>query len=82
AAAASAPLVLRASSDSWIQARDANGRVLLSRLVAAGASVGLDGALPIRLTIGNAAGTAVEFQGRPIDLTPATRNNVARIVVQ
>lgn len=70
---------LRTSEASWIDVRDAGGQVLLSRTVLPGESVGLDGALPIRLVIGNAAATQLGFRGRPVDLAPRTRDNVARV---
>lgn len=73
---------LRSSEASWVDARDARGNVLLSRTVQPGESVGLNGSLPIRLTIGNAAGTQVQFRGQPIDLVPRTRENVARVELQ
>ena len=71
--------VLRASAESWIEVRDAQGKVMLARTVQAGETVGLDGALPLRLTVGNAAATELRFRGQPVDLTAATRDNVARI---
>lgn len=79
---ASAPtnalLVLRASSDSWIEVQDAGGTLLLSRTLTAGESVGLNGSLPLRLVIGNASGTELMFRGQPVSLgTP--RDNVARL---
>ena len=64
---------------SWIEARDGGGRVLLSRVVQAGERLGLDGSAPIRVTIGNAAVTRLDFRGQPVDLTPSTRDNVVRI---
>ncbi|MDP1648228.1 MAG: helix-turn-helix domain-containing protein [Rubrivivax sp.] len=80
AAATAAGLVqLRTTEASWIDARDASGQVLLSRTVLPGESVGLDGTLPIRLVIGNAAATQLGFRGRPVDLAPRTRDNVARV---
>lgn len=78
-AVASGPVQLRTTDASWIDVRDAHGRVLLSRTVLPGESVGLDGALPIRLVIGNAAATQLGFRGRPVDLAPRTRDNVARV---
>jgi cytoskeleton protein RodZ len=39
----------------------------------------LDGSLPIRLTIGNAAATQLGFKGQPVDLSERTRDNVARV---
>ena len=78
--AAPASLVqLRTSEASWIDVRDAQGTPLLSRTVMPGESVSLDGALPIRLTIGNAAATQLGFRGQPVNLSERTRDNVARV---
>jgi len=80
AAPAAAGLVrLRTAEASWVDARDGAGQVLLSRTVLPGESVGLDGSLPIRLVIGNAAVTQLVFRGQAIDLAPSTRENVARV---
>lgn len=70
---------LRTSEASWIDVRDARGTPLLSRTVMPGESVSLDGALPIRLTIGNASATQLGFRGQPVDLGDRTRDNVARV---
>ena len=82
AAAASGLVQLRTSEASWIDVRDARGATLLSRTVMPGESVGLNGNLPIRLTIGNAAATQLGFRGQPIDLSTRTRDNVARVELQ
>ena len=82
ASAASGLVQLRTSEASWIEVRDARGTTLLSRTVLPGESVGLDGNLPIRMTIGNAAATQVGFRGQPVDLTPRTRDNIARVELQ
>ena len=82
AGAASGLVQLRTSEASWIEVRDARGTTLLSRTVLPGESVGLDGNLPIRMTIGNAAATQVGFRGQPVDLTPRTRDNIARVELQ
>ncbi len=73
---------LRSNDASWVEARDGRGQVLLYRMVLPGESVGLDGALPIRLTIGNAAAMQIGFRGKPVDLAPSTRDNVARVELQ
>jgi cytoskeleton protein RodZ len=78
-AAGSGILQLAASDASWIEVRDSGGRILLSRTVQPGEAVGLDGALPMRLVIGNAPATRVTFRGRSVDLAPSTRDTVARI---
>ena len=82
AAAASGLVQLRTSEASWIEARDARGATLLSRTVLPGESVGLDGSLPIRMTIGNASATQLGFRGQAIDLAPRTRDNIARVELQ
>lgn len=75
-------LQLRTSEPSWVDARDGRGQVLLSRIVQPGETVGLEGAAPFRLTIGNAAATQLLFRGQPVSLAPNTRDNVARVELQ
>lgn len=72
-------LLLRTAAESWIDVQDARGQTLLSRNVQRGESVALDGALPMRVTIGNAAVTQLTFRGQPVDLSANTRDNVARL---
>lgn len=79
AGAAAAPLQLTAGALSWVEVRDRSGRILLSRNVLRGETIGVDGATPLRLTVGNAAVTRVVFRGKPVDLSASQRDNVARI---
>jgi len=79
ASASASLLQLRADQASWVEARDARGQVLVSRVVQPGESVGVDGAVPIKLTIGNARATQVSLRGQPVDLGASTRDNVARL---
>jgi cytoskeleton protein RodZ len=73
------PLQVVATADSWVEVVDAHGRTLLSRTVVAGESVGLDGAMPMRIKVGNVSGTHLKLRGDNVDLTPWTRDNVARL---
>jgi cytoskeleton protein RodZ len=82
AAAVPDTLMLRASEASWVEVRDRDGNVLLSRTLQAGETVGLNGALPLRATIGNVSGTTVTFRGQAIDLASRARDNVARISLE
>lgn len=82
AGAASGLVQLRTSDASWIEVRDGRGATLLSRTVLPGESVGLDGRLPIRLTIGNAAATQLGFRGQAVDLRSRTRDNVAHVELE
>jgi cytoskeleton protein RodZ len=79
AAASTAVLGLSASAESWIEVRDADDRIVVSRTLRAGESVEVDVAPPLRLTIGNAAATSLSLRGQPVDLGPYLRGNVARI---
>ncbi len=72
-------LAVKVSGESWVEVQDARGQTLLSRRVAAGEALGLDGELPLRLTIGNAAATQITFRGQAVDLSANTVANVARL---
>jgi cytoskeleton protein RodZ len=73
---------LRAAGVSWVEVRDPNGKVLLSRTLKAGDTADVAGPLPLKVTIGNASVTQLTLRGRPIDLGPAIRDNVARVELQ
>ncbi len=78
-AAASGVLQFRATAESWIEVTDASGQSLISRVLQPGESIGLDGALPLKIKVGNARGTEVVFKGQPVELAASTRDNVARL---
>jgi cytoskeleton protein RodZ len=71
--------VVRATEPSWIEAHDARGNVLMSRTLQPGESVGLDGALPLRLVIGNAIATEVTMRGKRVTLGQPNRDNVVKV---
>lgn len=72
-------LQLHTLSASWIEVSDGRGQPLVSRLMKAGESAGVDGVPPLRVRIGNAAGTQLVFRGQPTELKAFTRDNVARL---
>ena len=72
-------LQLRTTAQSWVEVLDAGGQLLISRTIQPGEAVGLDGALPLRLRIGNSAGTQLTFRGEAVDLRAYTRGNVANL---
>lgn len=76
---AAGPLELRANAESWIEVKDARDRVLLSRSLQPGEILTLDGALPMRVKIGNASVTEVRFRGEPVDIVPMTFENIAKL---
>lgn len=81
-ASGDAPLIVRTTAESWLEVRDANGRVLVSRLVAPGESLALNGSFPMRVRVGNAGATQLIVRGQPFDIAPFVRDNVARFDVQ
>lgn len=72
-------LQVRTSAPSWVEVSDARNQTLIARLMQPGESVGLDGAPPLRVRIGNASATQITFRGRPAELAAFTRDNVARL---
>lgn len=70
---------VRTSAQSWVEITDASGQAVLSRLLQPGESVPLDGALPLKVRIGNASATQLAFRGQPVALAPFTRDNIARL---
>ena len=67
--------------ESWVEVRSADGKVLLKRLNAAGSEQTVDGTGPFTLIVGNAKGVALEFRGQAVDLSPYTRDSVARLTL-
>ncbi len=72
-------LQLRTNGESWVEVTDHRGTPLLSRLLQAGETVGIDGAGPLRVRIGNAAATSITYRGQAVDLGPITRDNVVKL---
>jgi len=77
-ATAATPLHIHTRADSWVEVVDAKGQVLLSRVLRAGEQAELGGQLPLKLRIGNVAGTELSYKGKPVDLLAQARDNVAR----
>jgi cytoskeleton protein RodZ len=75
-------LQFRTSEVAWVEVHDANGSLLLSRELRAGEAVGVNGATPLKVTIGNVKATQVAFRGKAMDLRSFTRDNIARIELQ
>lgn len=68
--------------DSWVEIRDASGRMLHRQLNPAGSSIEVSGRPPFRLLIGNAAQARMTYNGRPIDLKPFIDVTVARFTLE
>jgi cytoskeleton protein RodZ len=74
-------LVLYADQDAWADIRDARQVKLLYETVPAGRAVTLEGLAPVSIFLGNAAGTRLEFNGKPVDFARHRRGMVARFTL-
>jgi cytoskeleton protein RodZ len=79
APAGAVPLVVRITAESWVEVVDARGQVLLSRTLRAGEEQSLAGLPPLKVKVGNVAGTEMLLRGSKVDLAGQTQNNVARL---
>jgi cytoskeleton protein RodZ len=83
---ATAPGVHRAEleflGESWVEIRDADGKVLHSQLNARGSTVRIEGKAPLSFVIGNAQYARLRYDGRSVDLAPYIRVSVARFTLR
>ena len=82
AIAARGTIVFRTRGPSWIQVTDATGATVFRKLMEAGESAGTSGTPPLSVTIGSAEATEVQVRGKPYNLAPVSRDNVARFEVK
>lgn len=82
AATPAGTVVLKTRAASWIEVRDAGNAVLLSRTLQPGETVGLDGAMPMRVRVGVASALELSLRGEPVDLKPYTRGTSATVVLK
>ena len=82
AATPAGTVVLKTRTASWIEVRDAGNAVMLSRTLQPGETVGLDGAMPMRVRVGVASALELSLRGEPVDLKPYTRGTSATVVLK
>lgn len=78
---ADSELTLRVSADSWIEIFDPSGRVVEQGLLRAGQRRAYASSDVGRLVLGNAAAVEVVLAGKPLNLEPFSRANVARFTL-
>ena len=86
-AAAAAPagaelLQFSAKAETWVTVRDAAGKQLINRALAAGETVGVSGALPLSVTIGRKEAVDVTVRGQPFDHRALSKTTVSRFQVK
>lgn len=68
--------------ESWLEVRDRDNKLIFSQRLAAGAEQVVSGEGPLSLVIGYAPGVKLFWRGQAVDLTPHTRGDVARLVLE
>lgn len=75
-------LHLEFAGESWVEVRDAGGRILHRQLNPPGSEADIRGRPPFDLIIGNAAQVRMTHNDRPIDLAPFIDTTVARFSLE
>jgi len=77
-----ATLKFRFKGRSWVEIRDARGKVLLTGLNDAGSETAVSGVPPFRVVVGNAPEVQMFYNDREYGLEPYMREAVARLTVE
>jgi cytoskeleton protein RodZ len=83
--AATSTLRFSFATEAWIEVRegkDGSGKILYSGSNPAGSTRSIQGKPPFSLKVGNAREVKLEFNGKPVDLTPHITASVARLTLQ
>lgn len=73
---------LQFGSQSWVEIREQDGRMLMSQLNSPGTRSVVVGRPPLSLVIGNAADVRLVYNDKPIDLKPYIQIEVARLTLK
>jgi cytoskeleton protein RodZ len=73
---------LEFAGESWVEIRDADGKMLMSQLNPTGSRRVISGRSPLSLVIGNAANVRLTYNDKPIDLKPYIQIEVARLTLE
>ena len=75
-------LELEFGETSWVEIKQANGKILLSQLNSAGSRQSIEGVPPFEVVIGNAANVRLKYNDAPVDLRPYFKVDVARLTLE
>lgn len=74
-------LAFSATQETWLSVVNIEGKEVYNKILYAGNHDVIDVKSPQEVVVGNAHGTTLIINGKPIDLAPYTRINVARVRV-
>lgn len=72
-------LEFTATQETWLSVVNTSGREVYNKILYAGGRDVVDIRQPAEIVVGNAHGAKLVIDGKPIDLAPYTRVNVARV---
>jgi cytoskeleton protein RodZ len=78
ASAVAAGPVIRFDQDCWVDIRDSSRTFKLFGTMRKGTQKTLEGTPPYKMVLGNASGVTLSVDGKPFDLAPYTKDNIAR----
>ena len=82
APAEGAPLLhFKATQDSWVQVKEASGKVVFEKTIRAGTNEDIAATPPLKLIVGNAVGVEMQLRGSAFDLKKVTKGSTARFEV-
>jgi cytoskeleton protein RodZ len=74
-------VTFKATGQTWVEVKNASGATVFKKLLNDGETAGTSGATPLTVIVGRADVTQVEVRGKPVNLTPVSKSNVARFEV-
>jgi len=76
------PIVIALRKSAWIEVRDRDGRLIVSKTFPGGTEQTVSGTPPLALRIGNAGEVTLRYKGQLVDLAPHTQGNIARLTLR
>ncbi|MEW5943610.1 MAG: RodZ domain-containing protein [Pseudomonadota bacterium] len=80
--AAGARIKMVFSGDSWVEIRDKEGKKIFSQLNPGGTEQVVQGTPPFSLVVGSASNVRLTYNGKPVDLAPYVKVEVARLTLE
>ena len=79
AADAGGAVTMQFRDDSWVEVRQADGKLVSSQIYHGGTEQSIAVSAPLQIVIGNAPAVSLSYRGQPVDLDAYTRARVARV---
>ncbi|MGB7815674.1 MAG: RodZ domain-containing protein [Methylotenera sp.] len=77
-----ARLEFNANQETWVSVVDVAGKEVFNKTIFAGSRESVDITPPVNVVVGNAGATSMSMNGKPVDLAPHSRQNVAHIKLE